>query len=389
LKEGFNTRLVHTAEKPDPATGAVVPPIYTSSTFAFPDNDSLERYMANEGPGFIYTRYGNPNTAMAEAKIADLEEGEAGLVLASGIAATSVALLALAGSGDHVLCQRGTYGGTFNLLHSVFPRLAIEYTLVNTADPAAVEAAIRPNTKALFLESPSNPTLSVCDIAEMARIARPRGVRVIVDNTLASPYNQRPITLGADAVVHSCTKYLNGHSDVVAGAVVGSSAYIGDCLDLARKMGATLNGFDSWLLVRGLKTLGLRMEKHNSNAQRVAEYLQAHPKIQRVYYPGLPQDPGHALAKRQMAPGYGGLLSADIKGGQPAVDALIDRVKVFTRAVSLGSVESLITQPVVCVHRGLPEEERQLAGIAPSLVRFSVGIEDPEDLIADLEQALG
>ncbi len=388
LTGGFDTKLIHVAEKPDPVMGSVIPPIYTSATFAFPDNRSLDRYMENGGPGFLYTRYGNPNTTMAEAKIAALEGAEAALVLASGTAATFVAITALARTGDHVVCQRGTYGGSFSLLHQVLPRFGIETTFVNLHDIAQVEASIRDNTRVLFVETPSNPTLAIADISALSERAHAMGVKVIVDNTLATPYNQRPLHLGADGVIHSGTKYLNGHSDVISGAIAGDHAYIETCLDLARKTGGTINGFDSWLLVRGLKTLGLRMERHNSNAQAIAEFLASHPKIARVYYPGLPDHPGHELAKRQMPRGYGGVLSIDLKGGQDDVDALIDRVAIFTRAVSLGSVESLITQPVVCVHRSVPEEEKRLAGITRSLVRLSVGIENPEDLMEDLERAL-
>ncbi|MGK9250256.1 trans-sulfuration enzyme family protein [Paenibacillus humicus] len=320
------------------------------------------------------------------AKIAELEGAEAGLVLSSGMAATSTAITALAGSGDHMICHADVYGGSFGLFHSLLPKFGIQTSFVNVTDLEEIEKAIQPNTKVIFLESPSNPTMRICDIRKIADLAHQRNIQVVVDNTFAV-LNQKPLELGADVVVHSCTKYLNGHSDVMAGAIVGNQTFINDCIDVFRKLGGNLNGIDAWLLIRGMKTLGLRMQRHNENAQRVAEYLNEHPEIEKVHYPGLISHPQHALAASQMK-GYGGVLSLELKGGQSEVDQFLNRVRLFTRAVSLGSVESLITQPVAAVHYNVPEEFRVLGGITPNMVRLSVGVEDIEDILNDLEQAL-
>lgn len=387
-KLGFTTRLVHVGEQPDPATGAVIPPIHQSTTFAFPDNQSMLDLMEGRQSGYIYTRYGNPNYTMVEAKLADLEGGEAALVLATGMAATSTAILSTCRAGDHVITHRDVYGGSFGFFYEVLPSLGMTVSFVDMTNLEEVVEAFRPNTRAVFLESPSNPTLQVADIAAISRIAHDRHAQLIVDNTLATPLNQNPLELGADAVVHSCTKYLNGHSDVMAGAIVSNGGFIERCRNMMRKLGGTLNGFDAWLLLRGMKTLELRMQRHNAGAQRVAEFLSEHAAVERVLYPGLPTHPGYDLACRQMK-GFGGLLSVVMRGGGSAAGRLIDRCQLFTRAVSLGSVESLITQPVAAVHFNVPMAEREVAGITEGLVRIAVGIEDPADLISDLEQALG
>lgn len=386
-EKGFNTRMVHDGERPDPATGSVIPPIYQTTTFAFPTNESMLDLMEGRASGFIYTRYGNPNYGMAEAKIAGMEGAPAALVLASGMAATSTAILALTRAGDHILTHADIYGGSFGLFHDLLPRFGLEADFVDATRLDQVEEAIRDTTRIIFLETPSNPSLRVCDIQGIARIAHERDIKVIVDNTFATPFNQRPLALGADAVVHSGTKYLNGHSDVMAGAIAGSEPYITDCVNVFRKLGGNLNGFDAWLLIRGMKTFGLRMARHNENAQAVAEYLAQHPKVERVHYPGLPDHPGHALARRQMT-GFGGVLSIELGGGQREVDSFLNHVELFTRAVSLGSVESLATQPVAAVHYNVPQAYRELGGITANLVRISVGIEDVADILADLEQAL-
>ncbi len=386
-QRGLTTRLVHVGEQPDPVTGSVVPPIYPSTTFAFPDNQSMLELMSGQSTGYIYTRLGNPNYTMVEEKLANLEGAEAALVLATGMAAVTTAVLTLCQAGDHLITHRDLYGGTFGLFHEVLPQLGITVAFVDLADPDQVTAAFRPRTRAIFVESPANPTLQVFDIAALGRLAHDRGARVIADNTFATPVNQQPLKLGADVVIHSCTKYLNGHSDVMAGAIVGDAAYIDQARQLMRRLGGTLNGFDAWLLLRGMRTLSLRVERHNANARQVAEYLVQHPAIERVLYPGLPSHPRHELARRQMS-GFGGLLSVVLKGGGEAAARLVDRCQLFTRAVSLGSVESLITQPVAAVHYSVPAAEREAVGITPALVRIAVGIEDAEDLIADLEQAL-
>lgn len=385
--QGINSRLVHVGEQPDPRTGAAIPPIYQTTTFAFPTNESMLDVMEGRRSGYIYTRYGNPGFALAEEKIADLEGAEGALVLASGMAAISTAVMALCGMGDHVLTHPDIYGGSFGLFHDLLPRFGIETSFADLQNLESVESGIRENTKVLFVESPSNPTLRIFDLRALSEIAHRRGVIVVADNTFGTPFNQLPLALGVDAVVHSGTKYLNGHSDVMAGAIAGKKEYIERCTEVFRKFGGNLNGFDAWLLIRGMKTFGLRMQRHNESALEVAKFLSGHPSIERVHYPGLPTHPGHELAKTQMK-GFAGVLSIDLKGGAGAIDRFLDRVQLFSRAVSLGSVESLITQPVAAVHHSVPEEFRRQVGIGESLVRISVGIEEVEDILHDLDQAL-
>lgn len=384
---GISTNLVHVGEKPDPATGSVVSPIYQTTTYAFETNESIFNLMEGRSSGYIYTRYGNPNYTMAEAKLAHLEEGENALVLASGMAATSTALLALLKAGDHLVTHTDIYGGSFGLFYEIFPRFGIEVSFVDFSDHDQINDAIKSNTKALFLESPSNPTLKIFDIRKISALAHEKEIRVVVDNTFATPYNQKPLKLGADVVIHSCTKFINGHSDVMAGAIIGKADYINECVNIFRKLGGNLNGFDAWLMIRGMKTFGLRMERHNQNGQKVAEFLNNHPLVDKIYYPGLPRHEGHELAKSQMT-GFGSVMSIEVKGGQEVINTILNKVKLFTRAVSLGSVESLITQPVSAVHYNVPREYRELGGITDNMIRISVGIEDAEDIIADLAQAL-
>lgn len=385
--KGVTSNLIHVGEAPDKTTGSVIPPIYQTTTFAFDSNESITDLMEGKNEGYIYTRYGNPNYTMVEKKIAFLEGGESALVLASGMAASSTAIMALVQTGDHVITHADVYGGTFGYFHEVLPRIGIERSFVDVTDLAAIEAAIQDNTKVIFLESPSNPTLKICDITKIAELAHAHGIKVIVDNTLATPLNQKPLELGADVVVHSGTKYLNGHSDVMAGAIVGESDYISECISIFRKMGGNLNAFDAWLLQRGMKTLGLRMERHNANGQLTAEYLEKHPLVEKVHYPGLKSHPQYDLARKQMR-GFGGVMSIELKGGQETVNRFINQTQIFTRAVSLGSVESLITQPVAAVHYNVPAEFRALGGITEKLIRLSVGIEETEDILEDLENAL-
>jgi len=384
---GIATNLVHAGDSSDPATGSAIPPIYQTTTFAFETNESIFDLMEGRAPGYIYTRYGNPNYTMAEAKIAYMEEGENALVLASGMAATSTAVLAILKAGDHLITHTDIYGGSFGLFYEVLPRFGIEVSFVDFSDLDQIKDSIKSNTKVIFFETPSNPSLKIFDIRKVSVLAHENDIQVIVDNTFATPYNQKPLKLGADVVVHSCTKFINGHSDVMAGAIVGKSDYINDCINIFRKLGGNLNGFDAWLMIRGMKTLGLRMERHNQNGQKVAEFLSNHPLVEKIYYPGLPQHDGHELAKSQMT-GFGSVMSIEIKGGQSVINTFLNRVKLFTRAVSLGSVESLITQPVAAVHYNVPAEYRKLGGITDNMIRISVGIEEAEDIIADLAQAL-
>lgn len=383
----LTTACIHAGETPDPMTGAVVPPIYQSATFAFEDSESIEQFLTGQTTGYIYSRYGNPTLTVLEEKMAILEGAEQGLSLASGNAASTIAVYLYAQVGDHIISTRDVYGGTYAMMSDLLARTGIEVTFVESTDLAQVEAAFRPNTRLVFVESPTNPTMKVSDITAIAEIAHNHGAKLVVDNTFASPINQRPLALGADLVVHSLTKYLNGHSDVTGGIIVGSAEDVLRCRELMKQVGSSLNPLDAWLVIRGLKTLAVRVERHNANALRVAQYLLQHPAVECVNYPGLPSHPQHELAARQMH-GFGGMISFVVKGGYAGARSVIDRVQLATRAVSLGAVETLITQPAATSHRAVPLEERECACISDGLIRFSVGIEDVEDIIADLAQAL-
>ena len=377
---GFSTRAIHAGQQPDPTTGAVMTPIYATSTYA----------QASPGvhKGFVYARGHNPTRMAFEACIADLESGTAGFAFASGMAATAT-VLELLSSGDHVLAMDDLYGGTYRLFERVRRRSAgLDFSYVDLRDPAALEAAIRPNTKMIWVESPTNPTLRLVDMEAVAAIGRRRGILTVADNTFAGPWIQRPIELGIDIVVHSVTKYLNGHSDVIAGvAVVGESREIADQLKfLQNSVGSILSPFDSFLAMRGLKTLALRTERHCENAQKVAEWLQSRPDVAEVIYPGLPSHPQHALAQRQMR-GFGGMVTAVLARDLEGTRRVLERCRIFTLAESLGGVESLIEHPAIMTHASIPAEQRAQLGINDGLIRLSVGVEDAEDLLADLEQA--
>ncbi|MDQ0114759.1 bifunctional cystathionine gamma-lyase/homocysteine desulfhydrase [Paenibacillus harenae] len=372
------TKLIHGGIPIDPHTGAVSVPIYQVSTYK---QDGVGVHK-----GYEYSRTGNPTRHALERLIADLEEGSAGFAFASGMAAIH-AVFGLLRSGDHVIITDDVYGGTYRIATKVLARQGIESTFADTTDPAELAAALRPNTKALFVETPTNPLLKVTDIAELARWAKAAGLLFIVDNTFGTPYWQTPIALGADIVVHSATKYLGGHSDVVAGLAVVSSEELAERLHFTQNAtGGVLGPQDSWLLMRGLKTLGLRMEAHEHNARRIAAYLDGHSEVVAVYYPGLASHPQHELAGRQ-ARGYGGIISFDAGSEERAV-ALLGRLKYFTLAESLGAVESLISLPAKMTHASIPKERRDALGITDGLIRLSIGIEDAEDLLEDLEQAL-
>jgi len=381
------TACVHAGEEPDPATGSVVPPIYQTTIFEFPSSEAIEQFMEGERPGYIYSRYGNPTLTVLENKMAALEGAESALSLASGNAATMVSVMLYAASGDHVVCTRDVYGGTYAIMTELMARAGIEATFVESTEPSEVEAAFRPNTKLVFVESPTNPTLKVSDIRAIADLAHSKNARLVVDNTFATPFNQNPLALGADLVVHSLTKFLNGHSDVTGGVIIGRADDIAVCRELMKQTGGSLNPLDAWLVIRGLKTLALRMERHNENALQVARFLKGHPAVERVRYPGLPDHPQHRLALVQMR-GSGGTLSLIVKGGYDGARKVIDGVGLALRAVSLGSVETLISQPAATSHRHVPKEERERAGIVDGMLRLSVGVEDVRDIIDDLEQAL-
>jgi cystathionine gamma-lyase len=379
--EKFGTRAIHAGQTPDPTTGAVMTPIYATSTYA--------QSSPGVHKGFEYARTQNPTRMAFERCLADLERGRHGFALASGLAASATLLDALP-AGSHIVALDDLYGGTYRLFERVRRQSAgLEVTFTDMSDRARVEAAIRPNTRMIWVESPSNPLLKLTDLAMVADLARSRGLLAVADNTFATPWVQRPLEVGFDVVLHSVTKYLNGHSDMVGGALV-----IGENRELAEKLaflqnavGGVLGPFDSFLALRGLKTLHLRMERHGENAFAIARWLVEHPKIAKVHYPGLADHPQHALARRQMN-GFGGMVTLILKGGLDEARRLLERCRVFVCAESLGGVESLAEHPAIMTHASLPAEIRARLGISDSLVRLSVGVEDVEDLIADLDQAL-
>ena len=374
----FSTICIHAGQEPDPSTGAIITPIFQTSTYVQPE---LGRHK-----GYEYARTQNPTRAALEANLAAIEGGRAGFAFASGMAAIGAVVSQLE-SGDHVVVTDNTYGGTFRLFDKVLLRYGLTFSYVDTSDLGAVERALTPRTRLLFVETPTNPVMSVTDLAGAAALAHAHGIRLVVDNTFASPVLQRPIASGADLVVHSTTKYLNGHSDSVGGVVVAvredDIAWLGFVQNSA---GAILSPFDAWLVLRGTKTLALRMEAHNRNGQALASYLSRHPKVRRVYYPGLPDHPGHALAARQMR-GFGGMLAFDM-GSLDGARAVLNAVRLMALAESLGGVETLISHPATMTHASVPPERRAAIGITDGLVRISAGVEDIDDLLEDLEQAI-
>ncbi|MFL5378359.1 MAG: cystathionine gamma-synthase [Myxococcales bacterium] len=376
----FETLAIHAGQHPDPTTGAVMTPVYLTSTYA--------QQGPGEHKGFEYSRTRNPTRDALQGCLAALEGGKHGLAFASGLAATD-AVLHLCSAGDHVILGDDLYGGTFRIADKVFKRLGIELTFVDMTFPQRIEAAIRPSTKLLWTETPTNPMLKIIDLAQVSEICRKRGIVSVCDNTFATPFFQRPLDLGFDVVAHSMTKYLNGHSDVVAGALVTSRDDLHERLAfLQNAVGAVPGPLDSFLVLRGLKTLHVRMERHEANARAIVEALRRHPKVERVTWPGLPEHPQHALAKKQMR-GFGGMLTFVIKGGLPAARTFLRSVQIFACAESLGGVESLIEHPAIMTHASVPPETRKLLGIDDGFIRLSVGIENAQDLIDDLTQAMG
>ena len=377
----LGTLAIHGGQRPDPSTGAVMPPIYATSTYV--------QASPGEHQGFEYSRTHNPTRFAYERCVAALEGGSRGFAFASGMAATST-LLELLDTGSHVIAMDDVYGGTYRLFERVRRRSAgLDFSWVDLTDPAAFEAAIRPETKMVWIETPTNPMLKLVDIARISELARRHGLIVVADNTFCSPIIQRPLALGAHVVMHSATKYLNGHSDMVGGMVV-----VGDDADLAEQLaflqnsvGAVQGPFDSFLALRGLKTLHLRMRAHNENAMALAQWLESHQAVERVLYPGLESHPQHALARQQMD-GFGGMVSIVLKGGRDAAIRVCERTKLFTLAESLGGVESLVNHPAIMTHASVPVERRAELGISDALVRLSVGVEDVGDLKADLDAAL-
>ncbi|MCP5182147.1 MAG: cystathionine gamma-synthase [Pseudomonadales bacterium] len=376
---GFETRAIHAHQAPDPVTGAVVTPLYLTSTYA--------QSAPGVHQGYEYSRSHNPTRTAYERCVADLEGGRYGFAFASGcVGATTV--MHLLSQGDHVVCCDDMYGGTLRLFERVFRKQGLDFTYLDLTDPGALEAAIRPNTKLLWLESPTNPLMKLVDIRALADIAHARGVRVMVDNTFMSPYFQRPLALGADMVLHSSTKYINGHSDLIGGVVVTDDEALGEELKfLANAVGGVQATFDAYLCLRSLKTLAVRMQAHAANAMAVAHFLEAHPKVARVLYPGLPSFPQHDLAKRQ-ASGFGGMMAIELASDLAGARRFLEAVRIFTLAESLGGVESLIEHPAIMTHASVPADVRAKLGIGDTLIRLSIGIETCADLLADLDQAL-
>ncbi len=384
----FATKCVHSAEKPDPVFGAHTTPIFQTSTFIFENARQGAARFAGEESGYIYARIppNTPTHAVLAEKFAELEGGEAGQTFASGMAAITAIVLTALKQGDHLISTDVVYGCTYSLFSQVLPGLGIDVSFVDTSETENVKQALKPETKMIFLESPANPTLTICDIPEIARIARENGVLCVVDNTFATPYFQRPLELGADLSLSSCTKYIGGHADLLGGIVAGNKDFIKRMSAVVGYTGGIMGTHEAWLCIRGLKTLHIRMDRHAENAMKVAEFLESLPEVEWVRYPGLSSHPQHELASRQMS-GFSGMLSFEIKGGIEAGRKLMDNVKLCSLAVSLGATDTLIQHPASMTHACVPLEVRKKVGITDGLVRLSVGIEDSEDIIADLKQA--
>ena len=388
---GFGTKAIHAGNEKDSRFGALSTPIYQTSTFTFDSCEQGGRRFAGAEKGYIYTRLGNPTVAVLENKVAALEGGETCLATASGMGAISSCLWTIAGAGKHIIADGTLYGCTFALLNHGLSRYGVEVDFIDTSDLDALRSHLKENTVAVYLETPANPTLKITDVAAVAELAHAYSpaIKVVCDNTFASPALQNPLKLGADVVVHSATKYLNGHGDVVAGFVVGKADFIQQVrmFGLKDMTGAVVDPFAAWLLLRGLKTLELRMSRHCENARKIAAFLNAHPAVEKVNYPGLESHRGHDIAARQMKD-FGGMLSFEVRGGKEAGMALVNGLRLITVAVSLGDAESLIEHPASMTHSTYAEDELRAAGIAPGLIRLSAGLENAEDLIADLEQAM-
>jgi methionine-gamma-lyase len=384
--EGLQSKSVYTS-KPLNSTSAISPPIWQTTTFGAETAEDFAEIAVAAKPAEFYTRNGNPNHAMVEATLAALEGGEAAQAFSSGMGAIFAAMGCLLETGDHVVAQRNHYAGATTLMKEFLPRWGVEITYVDQTNNAEFAAAVRPNTKLIYVETPVNPLMQITDLRYVVELARGRGVVTICDNTFATPVNQRPLEFGVDAVVHSATKYVGGHHDVTAGALVGSKDFVERVWRFALVAGATLSPFDGWLLLRGLRTLGLRVERHNQNGMALARFLEHHPKVARVYYPGLPSHPQHDLAGSQMS-GFTGMLSVELRGGYAAADKFISSLRLATRAASLGGFETLVVHPASMWSLQLSRELRESTGINEGLVRISVGLEDEVDMLRDFDQAL-
>lgn len=378
--QGFGTKAIHAGQEPDPTTGAVMTPVYLTSTYA--------QSSPGKHRGYEYSRTDNPTRTAYQACVAALEGGKHGLAFASGLATTDAILHTLK-TGDHVVCSDDVYGGSFRIFDKVFKRMGIEFSFVDLSDLKKAEAAFRPNTRLLWMETPTNPMLKILDIQALAAMARQHKAISVVDNTFMSSYFQKPLCLGADVVVHSVTKYMNGHSDVVGGVLVTDKEELYHEIKFHQNaVGGVPSPMDCFLVMRGLKTLHVRMERHAQNAMEIARFLEKHPRVERVIYPGLESHPQHALARKQMS-GFGGMITFLIQGGLDGARSFLEKVRIFSLAESLGGVESLIEHPAIMTHASIPAENRKALGIHDNLIRLSVGIEDLSDLLGDLQNALG
>lgn len=387
-KAKFATLCVHGSGGVDPQTGAVSVPIYQSSTFAFKNAKHGAALFAGEDEGYVYTRLGNPTQTALEREMAFLEGGEAALCFSSGMAAISGVIMALCRCGDNLVSSDTVYGGTHNLYKETLPLWNIQVKEVNATDLGKIEEAIDNKTKLLFIESPANPTLSIIDIRECAKIAKKHEIPLVIDNTFATPYLQRPLDMGAEIIIHSATKYIGGHGDTIAGIVIGKKELINNLrMQILRDLGGVISPLNAWLLLRGLKTLPVRMDRHCANALEIAKFLSLHPKINWVMYPGLTTHPQHELASKQMKK-FGGMITFEVKGGRKAGEKLMNNVGLITLAVSLGDCDSLIEHPASMTHSTYSAEELEEVGISEGLIRLSVGLEDPVDIIKDLKLAL-
>jgi len=384
---GFNSKLIHSGAIHEEKLSAVSP-IYQTSTFSFRDADHGAACFSGEDDGYIYTRIGNPNIRELEQAVADLENGYDGIATSSGMAAVNVVYLGLLGAGDHIVSHNAVYGPSRAIMESLYPKFNVESTYVDATNIEEVRKAIQPNTKILYVETPANPTIGITDLKAMAAIAKEHKIKMVVDNTFCSPYLQKPLDLGADIVLHSMTKFINGHADIVAGMVITKTKE--DYTNLRGVMvniGCNMDPHQAWLTRRGLKTLGIRIDRAQESAQKVAEFLEAHPKVEWIKYPGLKSHPQYELAKEQMS-GPGSMISFEVKGGLVAGKVVMDHVKLALLAVSLGGVETLIQHPASMTHSKLSDEKQLAGGITKGLIRLAIGIEDVEDIIADLDQAL-
>ncbi|QOR65853.1 methionine gamma-lyase [Cytobacillus suaedae] len=384
----IETTVIHGGYNSKNHSGSLTPPLFQTSTFTFETAEQGERRFAGAEDGFIYSRLGNPTVRTLEERIALIEGAEAGLAFGSGMAAVSAVLLALTKTGDHILCSKGVYGCTFGLLQLMDEKYNIKHSFSNMDSEQAIEEAMSFDTKVIYVETPINPTMTLIDLELVVKVARKYNVPVVVDNTFSSPYLQQPIKLGCDIVIHSATKYIGGHGDVIAGLVVGKEEFIGNVAMTTKKdIGGIISPFDAWLLLRGLKTLPVRMDRHCSNAAKIAELLKQHKGIEEIYYPGDPSNPQYAIMKKQMKQA-GGLIAFTVKGAKEEAQRVLNELKLIKIAVSLGDAETLIQHPATMTHAVVPEEERKKMGITDNMIRLSVGLEAWEDIWSDLKQAL-